>query len=106
MQKTDITFIHTVFFWFIDNPTEDQLAAFVKDVNTLGTIGEVANFFSGPPAGTPREVVDNSYGYAINVHFKSKEDHDVYQDHPIHHTFIKNQSHFWVKVQVYDNLVK
>ena len=105
MSHQDITFIHTVFFWFSENPSEAQIAAFVKDVNTLGTIPTVATFFSGPPAGTPREVVDNSYGYAINVHFESEEDHDIYQDHPIHHEFIKNQSHFWTKVQVYDNQV-
>lgn len=105
MKNQNITFIHTVFFWFVENATKEQIEAFVKDVNTLGTIPEVAAFYSGPPAGTPRDVVDNSYGYAINVHFKSKEDHDIYQDHPIHHAFIKNQASFWIKVQVYDNLV-
>lgn len=106
MNNSETTFIHTVFFWLKEDLSEEQKLAFVNGVKTLGQIKTVQAFYSGPPAGTPREVVDNSYAYAINVHFKSKEDHDYYQIAPIHEAFIDNCKDFWIRVQVYDNLVE
>ena len=53
-----------------------------------------------------RGVVDNSYDYAINVHFNSVADEKAYQSEPIHLEFIENHNEIWEKVIVYDNLVR
>ncbi|MEM1121802.1 MAG: Dabb family protein [Bacteroidota bacterium] len=105
--KDETAFIHTVFFWMKEGITDEQKADFVK--NGLGEMKkcpQLYKVFSGPPAGTPREVVDNSYDYAWICHFKSKADQDAYQTEPIHVKFVEDYKDLWERVQVYDNLVK
>jgi len=104
--KDETAFIHTVFFWMKEEVTEEQKAEFVK--NGMGKLKEcpqIYKVFYGPPAGTPREVVDNSYDYAWICHFKSKEEQDAYQTEPIHLKFVEDFNHLWEKVQVYDNIL-
>ena len=57
---------------------------------------------TGFPAGTARDVVDNSYGVALLVEFAAAADHDLYQDHPDHHRFIAEYGGLWSRVRVYD----
>jgi hypothetical protein len=57
----------------------------------------------GEPAGTPREVVDNSYTVCLAATFASKEDQDIYQDHPIHQQYVEDNQDKWTRVQVYDS---
>lgn len=97
-------FIHTVYFWMNDNVTEADRKAFHQGVAELTKCKTVQDAFIGPPAGTPREVVDNSYEYALLVFFKNKEDHDFYQTDPDHNAFIDKYKHLWKRVQVYDHL--
>ena len=97
-------FIHTVFFWIHEDTTETERQAFHQGVAELTKCKTILNSFIGPPAGTPRDVVDNSYEYALLLFFRSKEDHDIYQDDPDHHAFIKKYKHLWTRVQVYDSL--
>ena len=106
MQDQKITFIHTVFFWLKEGISDADKAKFIAGVKTLGGIETVSKFYFGPPAMTPRGVVDNSYDYAINVHFTDKAAHDVYQDVPVHHKFVEDCKDLWERVQVYDNLVQ
>ena len=105
--STDETaFIHTVFFWMKAEVTEAQKADFVKNgMGKLKDSPQIYRAFFGPPAGTPREVVDNSYDFAWICHFKNKEDQDAYQSEPIHLKFIEDYNHLWERVQVYDNLL-
>lgn len=97
-------FIHMVYFWMNDDISEDDRKAFHQGVAELTKCKTVLDAFIGPPAGTPRDVVDNSYEYALLVFFKNKEDHDVYQNDPDHHHFIDSYKHLWKRVQVYDHL--
>jgi len=99
--------IHTVFFWSKEGTTAEQKAAFAKGLEKLGTCPQIHSYYWGPPAPTEaREVVDNSYDYAINVHFASVEDQNAYQSEPIHLEFIENHKDIWDKVIVYDNVVQ
>lgn len=100
------TFIHTVFFWLKDGITEAEKSEFAKGIESLATIDTIAKFHYGPPAMTPRDVVDNSYAFALNLHFKTKAAHDSYQNDPVHHQFIEDYQHLWQRVQVYDNIVR
>ena len=97
-------FIHMVYFWPNEGTTEADLKALHTGIKTLEQIETVAAMFIGSPAMTPREVVDNSYAWSLLVLFETKEAHDIYQDHPIHHAFVAACSHLWDRVQVYDSM--
>jgi len=102
---TETKFIHTVFFWFRENPDKDIMESFEKGLEKLGTVPVIGSYYYGRAAGTSRDVVDNSYDYAWIVHFSSAADHDIYQEHPIHLEFISRFGDLWKEVRVFDTLV-
>ncbi|MEM9918902.1 MAG: Dabb family protein [Bacteroidota bacterium] len=104
-QTDDATFIHTVFFWVKKDAPADLKASFEEGMKELAKTPSIYKLYYGPPAMTPREVVDNSYDYAWICHFKNKADHDAYQEDPIHLKFVDQYKDLWEKVQIYDNLV-
>lgn len=104
-MDNNITFIHTVFFWFKEGTTQADRAKFEQGMTQLGTCPTIESFRFGKPAGTPRAVVDNSYTYAWIVHFKTGADQDAYQVDPIHKEFIDLYQHLWERVQVYDTVL-
>ena len=102
----DQKFVHTVYFWLKADITPEEEAEFLNGLKSLGTIPTVEKFNWGPPAPTTkRDVIDNSYQYAINVQFASIQAHDTYQTHATHLEFIK-QADKWTHVKVYDNLIQ
>lgn len=100
------TFIHTVFFWMKRDLSSEDLATYEKGLQSLTNISYVKASWIGKPAGTARDVVDNSYDYALILHFDSKEDQDAYQVAPVHEEFVEKSAHTWDKVQVYDTWVE
>ncbi|CAG5080207.1 Dabb family protein [Parvicella tangerina] len=98
-------FIHTVFFWMDSTLTDEQISEFEAGMENLLNIESIYHGYYGPPAMTPREVVDNSYDYAFVVHFKSKQDQDLYQKDSLHLQFIADYKSYWTRIQIYDNLV-
>jgi len=106
-QTMNPVLIHTVFFWTKEDTTDEQKKAFEGGLEKLGTCPQIGAYYWGPPASTEaRGVVDNTYDYAINVHFESLELQAEYQEEPIHKEFIKNHEDIWDKVIVYDNQVR
>lgn len=103
--KDETGFIHTVFFWMDSTLTDDQLGDFESGMEKLLNIETIYHGYYGPPAMTPREVVDNSYDFAFVVHFNSKEDHDLYQQDSLHLQFIADYKTYWTRIQIYDNSV-
>ena len=99
-------FIHTVFFWMKDDISLKERSFFEEGLEKLSEIESIQKVYWGPPAMTPRDVVDNSYDYAFIVHFKDAHAHDAYQVDQIHLDFIEASKHLWEDVQVYDNLVR
>ncbi|MFY0685736.1 MAG: Dabb family protein [Cyclobacteriaceae bacterium] len=98
-------FVHTVFFWLKEPDNQDHRALFLSELKMfIDGIDLILNQHVGAPAGTPRDVVDNSYTFSLIVSFESKEDHDTYQEHPLHKQFIANASMLWSRVQVYDSI--
>ena len=93
-------FFHSVFFWLHDGADAGRLADGCR--THLAGIPGVQRLTAGFPAGTGREVVDNSYGVALLVEFADSAAHDVYQEHPDHLRFIAECSRLWSRVQVYD----
>ena len=95
-------FIHTVLFWAKDSISLVETEDFEDGLQSLRQIENIREFFIGTPADTDRPVIDSSYTYALIIHFDNDIDQNVYQEHPIHHEFIKNNSKYWSKVLVYD----
>lgn len=112
IEKTDIesdeeaVFVHTVFFWMKEDFSEEDAKFFEDGLEKLGKVPSIHSYKWGKPAGTPRDVVDNSYTYAWIVDFTSAEKQDEYQVDPIHLKFIEECDGLWTKVQVYDTILE
>ena len=95
--------VHHVFFW-LKNPTSvedrDQLVAGLK---TLAGIPLIKELYVGVLANTEkRDVVDASWQVSELMFFDDLAGQANYQQHPLHVAFVKNCSHLWEKVVVYD----
>lgn len=95
--------VHHVFFW-LKNPTStadrDQLVAGLK---TLAGIPLIKELYVGVLANTEkRDVVDASWQVSELMFFEDLSGQANYQQHPLHLAFVKNCSHLWEKVVVYD----
>ena len=102
----DISFVHTVFFWMNDTVSEAEKLVFESGLEILGTVPSIEKYYYGKPAGTPRDVVDNSYDYAWIVHFADAGAQDEYQEHEIHLEFVDKYQHLWEHVKVYDTVLE
>ena len=97
--------VHHVFFW-LKNPTStedrDQLVAGLK---TLAGIPLIKELYVGVLAHTEkRDVVDASWQVSELMFFEDLSGQANYQQHQLHLDFVKNCSHLWEKVVVYDTL--
>ena len=97
-------FIHHVFFWLENPDNAADRALFLREIEKMKKIETIVSVSIGTPAGTPRDVVDNSWTYDWVATFNNRDDWEVYNDHPIHLKFIENAGHVWKKVQVYDSI--
>jgi hypothetical protein len=98
-------FVHAVYFWLKkDNP--ELLDEFINEaLPKLAEVPSIQSVIWGPPAGTPRAVVDNSYDIAWIVNFASAADQDAYQIDSLHLEFVEKYGSLFEKVQIYDNTV-
>jgi hypothetical protein len=53
-----------------------------------------------------REVNDRNWDVALHLVFKDKASHDLYQDHPRHELFIKENKESWQMVRVFDSYIE
>jgi len=95
-------FIHTAYFWLKPGLTPGEKEAFILDCEKLKEVETVRAFYSGSPANTNREVIENSYDYAVVFHFKDLKDQEYYQQHPLHLEMIEKHQDKWEKVMVTD----
>ncbi len=97
--------VHHVFFWLKEPKNGTHLKQLVAALNKLIKVETIKMSHIGVPASTEdRDVVDHSYSVSYMAFFNSKEDQDTYQTHPIHLKFVKENSHLWEKVVVYDSI--
>jgi len=96
-------FVHVVYFWLNEGTPDSARQQTLDDCQTyLAKIPTVRQLYTGRPAMTPRQVVDNSYQVGLCVILENSAAHDVYQEHPLHKQFIARNSASWKRVQVYD----
>lgn len=95
--------LHIVVFWLKKDLSEEELKTFENEVRSLENISSVEQLFVGKPASTTkRPVIDDSYDFCLTVMLRDIAGHDTYQEDPLHLEFIKNCSHMWEKVKIYD----
>lgn len=100
---TNKQLIHHVFFWLKNPGSKEDLEKLLEGLQTLSKIETVRRIHIGVPASTEkRDVVESSYSASELLFFDDLAGQKIYQDHPIHQAFIKNCSHLWQKVVVYD----
>jgi hypothetical protein len=101
MQLQNI-FIHHVFFWLNNPGSKEDLHALIEGLRKLSHAKTIRQFHVGIPASTNRAVIETTYSVSWFLLFGNKEDQDDYQVDPIHLNFVKECSHLWSKVIVYD----
>jgi len=75
----------------------------VEGLKTLAGIPLIKELHVGVVADTEkRDVVDASWQVSELMFFDDLAGQKNYQDHALHQAFIKNCSHLWAKVVVYD----
>jgi hypothetical protein len=95
--------VHHVFFWLKNPDSKADRDKLVEGVKTLSKIETIRKLHVGVLASTEkRDVVDTSWQVSELMFFDDTAGQKVYQDHPLHQAFIKNYSHLWAKVVVYD----
>lgn len=106
MQEEKRGFFHTVYFWLKSDITEAQKDDFMKGLHSMKEIESVIDYEVGVAAGTPREVVDNSYDVALITSFKDAAGHEAYQVHPIHDAFREIAGPVIDSLRIYDSVVE
>ena len=102
-SKNEKPLAHHVFFWLKNPDSKEDRDKLVEGVKTLKKIPTVKEIHVGVLAATEkRDVVDASWQVSELIFFGDLKGQATYQNHPIHLDFIKNYSHLWAKVVVYD----
>src|SRR6476620_980734 len=97
------TFIHHVFFWLKEN-NESNREQLIEGLEKLSSVSTIKRYHIGVPATTNREVIENTYNVSWMILFDNAADQDSYQVDPIHLNFVKECSHLWNKVTVFDTI--
>lgn len=106
-NESHSAFYHIVYFWVKPGTSSERVQQLMDDCHSyLGSIKTVRELHVGTPAGTPREVVDNSFAVNLIVRFDDKAGHDYYQEIETHNQFIDRNVEIWERVQVYDMIKK
>lgn len=103
IRPKKISLLHHVFFWLKNPQSEADKQQLISGLKTLTGIPAIRQIHVGVIASTEkREVVDTSWDVSELMFFDDEAGQKIYQDHPIHQDFVKNCSHLWKKVLVYD----
>jgi hypothetical protein len=95
--------VHHVFFWLKNPDSKEDRDKLVEGLHTLAKIETIRKLHVGVLASTEkRDVVDTSWQVSELMFFDDLAGQATYQSHPLHLAFIKNYSHLWAKVVVYD----
>ena len=100
MQLQNI-FVHHVFF-YLNQSDAANTQSLIEGLERLSKAPIIKQSHIGLPANTTRDVVDNAYDVSWLIFFNSAAEQDAYQTDPIHLQFVKECSHLWKKVVVYD----
>ncbi len=97
-------FTHHVFFWLKNKISNADREDLLKGLQTLAAVQPKISIHIGVPATTNRPVIDTSYDFSLLLIFNNLQDQESYQIHPTHEAFVKQCSHLWEKVLIYDSV--
>ncbi|WP_224997681.1 Dabb family protein [Cesiribacter sp. SM1] len=97
-------FVHHVFFWLKNPDSSEDRNQLEEGLLELEKIDVIRTFHVGVPASTNRPVIERGYAFSLLLIFDDLEDQETYQTHPVHERFVKECSHLWAKVVVYDSV--
>ena len=102
MKKKNLA--HQVYFWLKKPDSAEDRTELIKGIKTLRKIESVKKLSIGVVAATEkRSVIDDTWSVSELAIFSDLAGEAAYQVHPIHDDFVKNYSHLWSKVVVYDS---
>lgn len=97
---------HFVMFWLKPQLTKAEIENFKNFFEHLRPSKYIKTLSYGLAANTPiRPVTDNSFTYSLTVTFSNIEDHNAYQQDPIHLAAIEKFSNNWYRVVVHDTVI-
>jgi hypothetical protein len=97
--------VHHVFFWLKNPSSTEDRDQLVTGLKTLAGIPLIKELYVGILANTEkRDVVDASWQVSELMFFNDLQAQASYQQNPIHLDFVKNYSHLWEKVVVFDTM--
>ena len=98
---------HNVFFSLKD-PSEAAKQRLVDACRKYLTPHEGIVFFACGTLASDlnRPVNDRDFDVALHIIFRSKEDHDWYQEASLHQRFVEENKEHWKKVRVFDSIVE
>lgn len=103
-ERTKELFIHHVFF-YLKNPNNAQdETKLLEGLHKLAKVPSIQYAHIGKPAHTSRDVIVKDYAISWMCFFKNIIEEEIYQTDPIHLEFIKDYSHLWEKVVIYDSV--
>ncbi len=95
---------HQVYFWLKNPASAEDKAKLIEGIKTLSKIREIKKLSVGVVAATEkRPVIDDSWSVSELAFFDDVAGEAAYQVHPVHVDFVKNYSHLWSKVVIYDS---
>lgn len=104
LQEDTEVLIHNVYFYLNEDVSQEEIEQFEAGLEVLLNIPEIHKAEMGIPAETKvRDVTDHDFVYSIYTRFKTMGDYEIYAEHPDHKEFIKEYSHLWSNVKVYDS---
>jgi len=104
MKNLNPAFVHTVYFWLNNPDSKDDQKKFEKAIGKFMKKSKYSDTrYVGKPPKATRDVVDDSFTYALIVSFKSAKDQEKYQKEKAHLEFIEDAQSLWNKVIVYDS---
>ncbi len=104
MKNLDPAFVHNVYFWLKNPESSNDQKKFEKALKKfLKKSKHAKTLYVGKPPKATRDVVDDSFTYALVVSFKSAKSQEKYQKEKAHLVFIEEAKDLWDKVIVYDS---
>jgi len=97
--------LHIVLFWLKpDMPAGERTAIPVEMAAQATLVPGLEACWTCTPAGTPRDVVDNSFDLMLVMRFRSAAAARAWDDDPIHLALVQRFRPWFAKVVVYDGL--
>jgi len=94
---------HVVIVWLQEDVDDNTRAQLIEESKKLAEIKQVRQLHIGAAITSDRDIVDDSFDFAMTMTFDSTEDMGQYITHPQHREFVEDRLKPYIKkVVVYD----